>query len=107
MPPPPRRNDGARDERGGSGSGSGGGFGGGFGGGGGSGSGSGGGFGGGFAGGGGDRGPPRRDRRDAPMPEISSIHRGRVITIRPFGAFVALEGFEPQGLIHNLQRDDQ
>ena len=41
------------------------------------------------------------------MPELGSIHRARVVSCRPFGAFVALEGFRPQGLVHISQLADQ
>jgi len=64
-----------------------------------------------------------RDRRDAPRrddrggggggggrsfedevpPQVSSIHHGRVVTIKPFGAFVELPGYRRHGLLHISQ----
>jgi len=48
---------------------------------------------------------PSRDRgqrRNPPesMPELYSIHQGRVVSIKEFGAFVQLDGFRTQGLLH-------
>ena len=37
------------------------------------------------------------------MPEINSILPARVVSVKPFGAFVDLEGFEKNGLVHISQ----
>lgn len=39
---------------------------------------------------------------DAP-PEVGSIHHGRVVSVRPFGAFVELPGYRRQALVHHSQ----
>jgi len=46
--------------------------------------------------------PHRRERDygDEPLPPLNSIHRGVVTNIKQFGAFVELEGFKRQGLVH-------
>jgi len=36
-------------------------------------------------------------------PEIGSVHKASVVSIRPFGAFVRLEGFQSNGLVHVSQ----
>lgn len=37
------------------------------------------------------------------IPPVSSIHHARVVSVRPFGAFVELDGFRRQGLVHHTQ----
>ncbi|KAL6779060.1 hypothetical protein ACKKBF_B18930 [Auxenochlorella protothecoides x Auxenochlorella symbiontica] len=37
------------------------------------------------------------------LPPVSSIHHARVVSVRPFGAFVELDGFRRQGLVHHTQ----
>ena len=44
-------------------------------------------------------GPPLSDE----PPSVGSIHRGVVQTIKPFGVFVAIEGFRKHVLIHHTQ----
>jgi predicted RNA-binding protein with RPS1 domain len=39
-------------------------------------------------------------------PELNSIHRATVQTVRPFGAFVQMEGFRKYGLVHFSQISD-
>jgi hypothetical protein len=36
-------------------------------------------------------------------PEVGSIHHARVVSVRPFGAFVDLPGYRKQALIHSSQ----
>ncbi len=36
-------------------------------------------------------------------PEVGSIHRGRVVSVRPFGVFVELPGRRKQAMIHHSQ----
>ena len=50
--------------------------------------------GGGGGGGGGGR------SREGPMPALYSIHRGSVARLAKFGAFVSMEGFQRDGLVH-------
>jgi polyribonucleotide nucleotidyltransferase len=45
---------------------------------------------------------PKRRPADAP-PEVGSIHRARVASVRPFGAFVDLPGYRKQALVHHSQ----
>ena len=40
-------------------------------------------------------------------PQLGSMHRGTVRNIRPFGAFVELEGFRRHGLVHNSQISEE
>lgn len=51
------------------------------------------------------RGPPRPI--DAKLPEMGSVHRGVVVDIRRFGAFVQMEGFRTHGLAHISQLCDR
>lgn len=44
---------------------------------------------------------------DKEPPQPGSIHRGTVRNIRPFGAFVELEGFRRHGLVHNSQISEE
>eukprot|EP00249_Psilotum_nudum_P016964 c26080_g1_i1 orf=617-1480(-) len=37
------------------------------------------------------------------LPELYSLHRARVLSVRPFGLFVRLEGFQKHGLVHVSQ----
>lgn len=45
--------------------------------------------------------------RDGPVsdepPELGSIHRASVASLRPFGAFVRIEGYRSNGLVHFSQ----
>ncbi|KAL1522280.1 hypothetical protein AB1Y20_017274 [Prymnesium parvum] len=63
---------------------------------------------------------PRKERRGGeaePMPELHSIHRGKVVKMATrkgdddasavFGAFVALDGFRKQGLLHVSQISEE
>jgi hypothetical protein len=34
---------------------------------------------------------------------VGSIHRARVVSVRPFGAFVELPGYRKQALVHHTQ----
>lgn len=40
------------------------------------------------------------------LPELWSVHRATVDSLRPFGAFVRLEGFRRSGLVHASQISD-
>ena len=44
------------------------------------------------------RGGERRDVFAGPMPELFSIHHGKVTRTESFGAFVQLDGFSKQGM---------
>lgn len=44
-----------------------------------------------------------RGRQDEKMPELYSIHHGKVRRIETYGAFLELEGFRKHGLIHISQ----
>ena len=58
--------------------------------------------------GGDSRGGGRRDRDDGgPLPELYSIHRGQVMKVESFGAFISLSGFKKQGLLHISQISNQ
>eukprot|EP00898_Chlorokybus_atmophyticus_P003743 jgi/Chlat1/436/Chrsp103S01017 len=59
--------------------------------------------GGGGGGGGGGRG---RQHADEAPPPVGSIHRARVVSVRPFGVFVQMEGFRKHGLVHISQVSD-
>lgn len=48
-------------------------------------------------------GPPSRTPMNDGPPTVGSIHRGTVHTIRPFGLFVAIEGFRKHVLVHHSQ----
>ena len=37
------------------------------------------------------------------MPETQSVHMAKVVSVKPFGAFVAIEGFRTHGLVHISQ----
>eukprot|EP00878_Enallax_costatus_P033584 GHUV01037115.1.p1 GENE.GHUV01037115.1~~GHUV01037115.1.p1 ORF type:complete len:502 (+),score=73.29 GHUV01037115.1:180-1685(+) len=50
--------------------------------------------------------PPRASLSDEP-PAIGSIHPGIVHTVKPFGVFVATEGYRKHVLIHHTQVSDQ
>jgi len=56
-------------------------------------------FGGGGGGGGGRGGPPP----DEAPPALGSIHEGVVMTVRPYGVFVALKGFRRHAMVHHTQ----
>ena len=47
--------------------------------------------------------PPRRAEEPEALPPAGAIFRGRVVSIRPFGAFVALDGYRKHGLVHISQ----
>ena len=53
-----------------------------------------------------ERGERRERRENEKMPELYSIHKGKVASIRDFGVFVKMEGFERQGLVHISQVSD-
>ncbi|OAE24828.1 hypothetical protein AXG93_4242s1000 [Marchantia polymorpha subsp. ruderalis] len=54
-----------------------------------------------------DRGRDKhRDRGDGPLPELYSIHKATVHSIRPFGLFVKLDGYRNHGLVHISQVSD-
>ncbi|KAF9090766.1 Nucleolar protein of 40 kDa [Mortierella sp. AD031] len=40
---------------------------------------------------------------DGPMPDLYSIHHGKVMRVEDFGAFVQLPGFRRHGLVHKTQ----
>ncbi|KAA6427965.1 MAG: S1 RNA-binding domain containing [Trebouxia sp. A1-2] len=40
-------------------------------------------------------------------PELLSIHRAKVVSVRPFGVFVALTGFRRHGMVHSSQVADE
>lgn len=46
------------------------------------------------------------DRNEDELPELFSVHRAKVQSVRPFGIFVRLEGFYKQGLVHLSQLSD-
>ena len=48
------------------------------------------------------RGPPNRGE-DEPPPELHSIHRGKVASIKDYGVFVEMEGRRRHGLVHISQ----
>ena len=48
-----------------------------------------------------DRG--RDERLETAPPELGSIHEGRVVGVKPFGAFVELDGYRTHGLVHISQ----
>ena len=47
--------------------------------------------------------PTRSSPPPGGLPELFSIHRGRVARVQPFGAFVSLEGYRRDGLVHISQ----
>ncbi|WIA36670.1 hypothetical protein OEZ86_007953 [Tetradesmus obliquus] len=57
-------------------------------------------------GGGGPRRPPAGPMSDEPPP-IGSIHRGVVHTVKPFGVFVAIEGYRRHVLVHHSQVSEE
>ena len=42
-----------------------------------------------------------------PVPELYSIHHGRVVRVQPYGCFVELPGFRKHGLVHISQLSDR
>ena len=56
--------------------------------------------GGGRGGGRGGRGGGRREEGTDALPELYSIHKSTVRSVRPFGIFVAMDGYRKHGLIH-------
>ncbi|EFN56958.1 hypothetical protein CHLNCDRAFT_143529 [Chlorella variabilis] len=48
----------------------------------------------------------RQGGADVP-PEVGTIHHARVVSVRPFGAFVELPGYRKQALIHHTQVSDE
>ena len=44
-----------------------------------------------------------RERVSAKPPELHSIHEGRVRSVRDFGAFIRLPGYDRDGLVHISQ----
>ncbi|KAF9916626.1 Nucleolar protein of 40 kDa [Lobosporangium transversale] len=40
---------------------------------------------------------------DGPLPDLYSIHRGQVVRVEDYGAFVQIPGFRKQGLVHKRQ----
>ena len=51
------------------------------------------------------RGVNRGPQSDEP-PEVGSVHRAKIVSIRAFGAFVQLEDFRSNGLVHVSQVTD-
>ena len=53
------------------------------------------------------RGGGRGEGRGGPLsddpPRLGSIHRATVASLRPFGAFVRLDGYRSNGLVHVFQ----
>lgn len=49
------------------------------------------------------RGRDRRENQSDNPPEIGSVHKARILSIRPFGAFVQIEGYRANGLVHVSQ----
>lgn len=47
------------------------------------------------------------ERGEEELPELYSIHRASVQSVRPFGLFVRLDGFVKQGLVHLSQLSNQ
>lgn len=47
--------------------------------------------------------PPQREMLSDEPPAVGSIHHARVVSVRPFGAFVELPGFRRQALVHHTQ----
>ena len=39
-------------------------------------------------------------------PPLHSVQKGRVVSVRPFGLFVRMEGFARDGLVHMSQVSD-
>ena len=37
------------------------------------------------------------------MPDVGTIHRARVLSVKPFGAFAGIDGFRKDGLVHISQ----
>ncbi|KAF9429518.1 Nucleolar protein of 40 kDa [Podila epigama] len=44
-----------------------------------------------------------RDYTSEPVPELYSIHRGKVVRVEDYGAFIQIPGFKKQGLVHKSQ----
>ncbi|KAF9929960.1 Nucleolar protein of 40 kDa [Linnemannia zychae] len=40
---------------------------------------------------------------DGPLPDLYSIHKGKVVRVEDFGAFVQIPGFRRHGLVHKTQ----
>lgn len=40
---------------------------------------------------------------DASAPKVGSIHKGKVVKIETYGAFIEIEGFKSHGLVHISQ----
>ncbi|KAG0006844.1 Nucleolar protein of 40 kDa [Modicella reniformis] len=40
---------------------------------------------------------------DGPLPDLYSIHHGKVVRIEDFGAFIQIPGFKKHGLVHKTQ----
>jgi hypothetical protein len=55
-------------------------------------------FSGGPGGGGGGGGPQSNE-----PPEVGTVHRATVATVKPFGVFVRIQGFRSNGLVHFTQ----
>lgn len=46
------------------------------------------------------------EQNNEELPDLYSVHRAKVQSVRPFGIFVRLEGFSKQGLVHLSQLSD-
>ncbi|KAF9214295.1 Nucleolar protein of 40 kDa [Podila verticillata] len=49
------------------------------------------------------RGHGARDDHSGPVPDLYSIHRGKVVRVEDYGAFVQMQGFHKHGLVHKSQ----
>ncbi|KAF9304474.1 Nucleolar protein of 40 kDa [Mortierella antarctica] len=49
------------------------------------------------------RGHGSRDEHSGPVPDLYSIHRGKVVRVEDYGAFVQIPGFHKHGLVHKSQ----
>ncbi|KAF9180054.1 Nucleolar protein of 40 kDa [Haplosporangium sp. Z 767] len=44
-----------------------------------------------------------RSAMDGPMPDLYSIHQGKVVRVEDYGAFIQIPGFRKHGLVHKKQ----
>ncbi|KAK3829205.1 MAG: hypothetical protein J3Q66DRAFT_324618 [Benniella sp.] len=49
------------------------------------------------------RGTDRSSGVDGPLPDLYSIHKGKVVRVEDFGAFIQIPGFRKHGLVHKTQ----
>ncbi|KAF9362108.1 Nucleolar protein of 40 kDa [Mortierella sp. NVP85] len=49
------------------------------------------------------RGADRSSGVDGPLPDLYSIHKGKVVRIEDFGAFIQIPGYRKHGLVHKTQ----